>query len=583
MFTNQILASKFKEMKYSSAMYDSLAYIIIMGAFILLTVGLENISVKIEVVEQTAISLEPTNLPYYALMSVMRLLIAVVVSIIFTLIVATLAAKSKKAESIIIPSLDILQSIPILGYISFTVTGFMALFPGSALGLEMAAIFVIFTSQVWNMTFSFYQSLKTIPQDLQDAAEVMHLSAWKKFWTLEVPFAMPGLIWNTMMSMSGSWFFIVASEAVSVGATKYTLPGIGSYIAMAIEQKELYCVGYAILAMFIVILLYDQMIFRPMVNWADKFRCELTASEIKSTSLIERLFQRASYLHKLIAYIVAIVSKIDDALTIKTRRNKSFFKVSEKQKVLIEWVDNIIWFLVIVLIWAFIVKEIVHFFYHKIAFSEVVEVTYLGFITLIRIMAMIAISFVVWVPIGVYIGLRPMLAERVQPVIQFLAAFPANLFFPIAVILILHFKADPNIWLSPLMILGTQWYILFNVIAGASAIPNDLNEASTIFKIKGFLWWRKVALPGIYPYLITGLLTATGAAWNASIVAEAVSWGSTNLFATGIGSYITQKTTAGDFSHIALGIFVMCAYVVVFNKLLWRPLYYKAVKMNHLD
>ena len=469
---------------------------------------------------------------------------------------------------VLIPLLDILQSVPILGFLTFTVVFFLNLFPGQVFGAELACVFAIFTSQAWNMTFSMYQSMRNVPKDLEEASQSFHLSGWQRFWRLDVPFAMPGLIWNTMMSMSGGWFFVVASEAITVGDTTVTLPGIGSYVALAIKEQNLPAIGYAILAMFLVILAYDQLLFRPVVAWADKFRFEQTASASVPTSWVLDLFRRTRALRAL-TYPFAALNKAISNLHIAL---PSGLRIRIKPGPPSRMVDAT-WLAIIIASTGYAAWRIYHYLSATLSPADVVSAVGYGFITLARVVVLIALATLIWVPVGVWIGLRPKLAERIQPLAQFLAAFPANLAFPVFVVVIVRYGLNPNVWLSPLMILGTQWYVLFNVIAGATAFPTDLREAAGSFHLKGWRWWIKVILPGIFPYYITGAITASGGSWNASIVAEVASWGDTHLTATGLGAYIATATEAGDFPRVVLGIAVMCVLVTLFNRLLWRPLY----------
>jgi NitT/TauT family transport system permease protein len=470
---------------------------------------------------------------------------------------------------VLIPLLDILQSVPILGFLTFTVVFFMNLFPGRVFGAELACVFAIFTSQAWNMTFSMYQSMRNVPKDLEEASQSFHLSGWQRFWRLDVPFAMPGLIWNTMMSMSGGWFFVVASEAITVGNTTVTLPGIGSYVALAIQKQNLPAIGYAILAMLLVIIAYDQLLFRPVVAWADKFRFEQTASATAPSSWMLDLFRRTRALRAL-SYPFAAFNKAVSNLHIALPGR---LRTAAKVKGPPSRVVDALWLAFIIASTGYAAWKVYAYLSATLNPSDVVSAAGYGFITLARVIVLIALATLIWVPVGVWIGLRPKLAERLQPLAQFLAAFPANLAFPVFVVIIVRYGLNANIWLSPLMILGTQWYILFNVIAGASAFPTDLREAAGSFHLKGWRWWTKVILPGIFPYYVTGAITASGGSWNASIVAEVASWGDTHLTATGLGAYIATATEAGDFPRVVLGIAIMCVLVTLFNRLLWRPLY----------
>jgi NitT/TauT family transport system permease protein len=557
---------------------DLAAILLVLGIVILVGVGARQMVAPFVAAHPAEISLSPAALPLYTLRTVMRMLAALVASLIFTFTYATLAAKSRRAETILIPMLDVLQSVPILGYLSFTVVFFVSLFPGKVLGPELAAIFAIFTSQAWNMAFSFYQSLRTIPSDLDEASRSFRASAWQRFWRLEVPFAMPGLTWNMMMSMSGGWFFVVAAEAISVGDLQIALPGVGSYVATAIEHRDLGAVGWAIAAMTIAIILYDQLLFRPMVAWADKFRFEQTAALVTPKSWMLELFRRSMLVRQFCEPIgmgLHRAARVPLALPRRIRRATNW---SPPRRVV-----DVVWYGLLIFVIAYLGWLLLRYAGSALSWDDLRTATSNGALTLLRVAILIVLASMIWVPIGVSIGLRPKLRERIQPIAQFLAAFPANLLFPVAVFLIVRFDLTPKIWLSPLMILGTQWYIFFNVIAGASAFPSDFREAAASFRVRPWRWWREVMLPGIFPYYVTGAITASGGAWNASIVAEAVSWGPTKLSAGGLGAYIAQMTEAGNYPRIALGVAVMSMLVVAMNRLLWRPLYAFAERRTRLD
>ena len=562
--------------------WDFVAFPLIICIIAMAAIGFHETLAPMSTLKTQAISLDPANLPEYAMRTTLRMLAAMVASLIFTLVYGTLAAKSRRAGLVLVPILDILQSVPVLGFISFTVTFFLALFPSRVLGAELAAIFAIFTSQAWNMTFSFYQSLRTVPRDLDEVSRGFHLTSWQRFWKLEVPFSMPGLIWNMMMSMSGGWFFVVASEAITVGNQTITLPGIGAYLAQAISDKNLGAIGWVILTMTVVILAYDQFLFRPLIAWADKFRMENTASGDAPQSWLLDLVRRTRLIHQLLVpagWFFAKAARIPLRLPLSGAMRFTLPKVEKKASRTVD----IAWAAFLLLGTAYIVWRVVSFVSTGVTMAEVGHVIMLGLITLLRVVVLISIASVIWVPVGVWVGLRPKLAEKLQPLAQFLAAFPANLLFPVFVIVIARFHLNADIWLSPLIVLGTQWYILFNVIAGATSYPNDYREAATNFRIRGWQWWRQAILPGIFPYYVTGAITASGGAWNASIVSEAVQWGTTRIEAHGLGAYIAQTTAAGDFPKIILGIAVMSLFVTLFNRLLWRPLYAFAEAKLRLD
>lgn len=524
------------------------------------------------------LSLDPVHLPAYLLRSALRMLLALGLSLLFTLTYAPLAAKVPSLGRVMIPLLDILQSIPILGFLSITVTGFIALFPGNLLGVECAAIFAVFTSQAWNMAFSLYASLRTVPGDLREAASMFHLSAWRRFWRLELPFAAPGLIWNMMMSVSGGWFFVVASEAISVSGQTIMLPGIGSYIALAIQQRDMTAIGWAILAVFVAILIYDQLFFRPLVAWAEKFKFEQQPGDEVPDSWLLTLMQRARLPRAAAGVLGSRWSWLTDHLSRPRSRSQ---RPPHPWPALPSW-SRALWNTTLALGALAAAAALAAFVHAEIGMAEVGWVLLDGCVTALRVIVLILIASLIWVPIGVWIGMRPKLTQRVQPIAQFFAAFPANLLFPVVVVLIVHFDLNVDIWTSPLMVLGTQWYILFNVIAGAASLPSDLRDAAGNLGLRGLLRWRRFILPGIFPAYLTGAITASGGSWNASIVAEVVSWGHTTLVATGLGAYIARATAIGDFPRVALGISVMCLFVMVFNRFIWRRLYDLAAERLHI-
>jgi NitT/TauT family transport system permease protein len=559
-----------KVSRRAAALWDLVAVLLVLGGLVLLAQASRDLMQPLPEPGVGAIDLDPSALPKYALRTSLRMLAAMVLSLAFTFTYATWAAKSRRAERVLIPLLDILQSVPILGFISVTVVFFMSLAPGQMLGAEMAAVFAIFTSQAWNMAFSFYQSLRTVPRELTEASHSFRLGPWMQFCKLEVPFAMPALIWNMMMSMAGGWFFVVASEAISVGNTTVTLPGIGSYIALAIAERDLGAIFWAIGAMLVVILIYDQLLFRPLVAWADRFRFEQEAGAAPAGSWVLTMLRRS----RLVALAVTPLARAwrwTYRISQGPAKEGPFVRKGAGTRIS-AWLDRL-WYCVIVAICFAALWKIVAFVLEGVRPVEVGTAFLLGLATMVRVFVLIALASVVWVPVGVWLGLRPGAARIAQPIVQFMAAFPANLLFPLAVSAIVALRLDPDVWLSPLMILGAQWYILFNVIAGASTIPSELRDIGANLRVRGWLWWRRIALPAVFPFYMTGAITASGGSWNASIVAEVASWGDTTLKAHGLGAYIAEATEAGDFHRIVLGIAVMSAFVVVINRAFWRPLY----------
>ena len=555
--------------RYVPGGWDLLAFVLVCAFFIYVAQAAHGLIGSLAYLQATPISLNPGALIGYAARTTLRMLIAMLASLIFTFTYATLAAKSRRAEVILVPLLDFLQSVPILSF-SITILFFLQLTPGRVAGAELAAVFLIFTSQAWNMAFSFYHSLRSIPDELVEVARNFQLSPWIRFWRLEVPFAMPALIWNMMMSMSGGWFFVTVSEAISVGNTTVTLPGVGSYIALAIEQKNLAAIGWAIAAMFVVILLFDQLLFRPLTASADWFRLEQEAGFTATRSWALTMMRRSR--------LLGLVSRAFAAMLragMKPQARAAAAVARPASPWDARWVDYA-WYTLLILIGLGALWKTTWFVLSEVEFAEIGHVIGLGFITLLRVAVLIAIASLIWVPIGVWVGLRPRVASIAQPIAQFLAAFPANLLFPIVVSAVVTLRLTPDIWLSPLMILGTQWYILFNVIVGASAIAPDLRYASENLGVHGWLWWRRVALPAVFPFYVTGAITASGGSWNASIVAEVVSWGDEKLTAHGLGAYIANATATGDFQRSVLGTVVLSLFVVSLNRVFWRPLYARA-------
>ncbi|KQZ26890.1 ABC transporter permease subunit [Duganella sp. Root1480D1] len=514
------------------------------------------------------VSLDPAALPYYLLRTILRMFAALGVSLVFAFVFAAVAAKYRLAEKVLVPLLDVLQSVPVLGFQAIAIAPFIALFPGSQMGVECAAIFAIFTSQAWNMAFSLYQSMRAVPAELHEASRMFRLSAWQRFWRLELPFAMPGLLWNMMMSMSGGWFFLVAAEAISVAGQDVKLPGIGAYIAVAIEAENGRAIAWAIGAMFVGIVMYDQLFFRPLLVWADKFRFEELDGEVGRRSWLLDWVRRSRIASRLTGKAWRLMRSTLGWFPARPVDTAVAGKAARRWRLPARAADTL---LLVLAVWAS--YRVAAFIHTEVGWREAAGVFGLGLATLARVAVLIALASLFWVPVAVWIGLRPRYAQKIQAVAQFLAAFPVNLLFPVVVYSVLHLGLNPDIWLSPLMVFGTQWYILFNVVAGASTLSTDLRLAAANLGLKGWLKWRRVYLPAVFPSYVTGAVTACGGSWNASIVAEYVTWGKTTLVAHGLGSYVKQMTDAGDFPRIALGIGVMCVFVMAINRFVWSRLY----------
>lgn len=562
-----------KPCAYNLWIVNVTAIMIIIFTFGILFFGLQEMSSPIYLANKP-VSLNIEDLPYYALRTSMRFIVAIVCSLIFSLIYAILAAKNARMRKILIPLLDVFQSVPVLGYLSFTIAFFIALDPGNILGIEMAIIFALFSSQAWNIAFSIYQSFVTIPIEIQEVARIYKLNKWQIFWRLELPFAMPGIIWNIVLSVSSSWFFIVVSEAISVGDKIYNLPGLGVYIAIALKNMDYYALFASLSTILFVIIIFNQLCFGPLAVWSEQFRYEFNSKTQNHSYYIYTLFKKSS------------ITKILEApLTYCIRIFLSFTlpKIISRYIIQIGYLLELI-FWIIFIYSIFLTYKILHqLCYGHIFLDDVKHVIELGAITALRIFVMVSLASFIWVPIGIVISTKASVVHKIQPLIQLLTSIPANLYFPIFVIGISKFNLNPEIALGGMMIIGSQWYILYNIIAGGITIPTELTEISESFHLKGLQKWTKILLPAIFPFYITGMISATGAAWNASIVSEIVSFGNSTISATGIGAYIVVNTNNGDLARVALGVIIMIFYVVTINKILWDPLYVYASKKFRLD
>ncbi len=543
--------------------------------------------------KHSEISLDLWLLPYYTAETTIRMFIGLGFSLLITFVLGALAAKSKRAENIIIPAIDILQSIPILGFFAITISGFLVLFPTSLWGAQSAVIFGIITAQVWNMILSFYQSLKTVPKELREAADMCQLSAWQRFLKLEVPFSIPGLVWNTMMSMSACWFMVVASETIVVNFSSsqsipINLPGIGSFIDAANNALDFGAVGTAILMMIITIVIYDQLLFRPLIAWSEKFVLGENQSEVYADSWFLKVLQKSvavSFITKLFTqFTTSIVNLKLFKRALDKAYNQKKHKKADKQE---NTLQRVLWITVtsgVILALCYFAYQTVFRGKSSIDLTETMKVFGYGLFTGLRVVFLIIITSIIWVPIGVWIGMRPKIAQKVQPYAQMAAAFPVNVLYGVFGTLVITFNLNFNVWCIVLMALGTQWYILFNVIAGALAIPEELKLAAVNMQLKGIAKWKKFLIPAVMPYYVTGAITAAGGAWNASIVCEYINWGKGSIIqASGLGSYISEYTNVqGDHTaNILLGVIVMCILVIASNKLFWRRLYnYSANRFN---
>jgi NitT/TauT family transport system permease protein len=521
---------------------------------------------------QVHLSTDIADVPYYAARSLLRMFIALALSTAFALIYGTAAARLRRIGKVMVPVLDVLQSIPILVFLPIALTFFIKIFPDSLLGLELAAIFVIFTSQAWNMTFSFYHSLISQPVELDEAARMYRLTKWQRFWKLDAPSSMIGLVWNMMMSMGGGWFFLTASEAVTVfvrgKGISESLPGIGSYMGAAVSQGSFSKVLIAIIVMVILVVGTNFFLFRPLVAWSDKFRLESSESAERPKSIVLNILRSSS----IPGYLGRATRPIGRFLDRATRP----FGLAEyplHTDVRKRQLGDVIFWTAIAIGAAVVAIVSLLYLNRHLGFGRFPSLVAFGLATFLRVVVLLVISTVIWVPVGVKIGMNPRLARYAQPVVQVLASFPAILLFPFATLIFIDLGLPLDYGAIVLMMLGAQWYILFNVIAGASSIPNDLREMMAMMGLTRSQRWRKVILPAIFPAYVTGGITAAGGAWNASIVAELVTWNHHTLNAYGLGNYIARASAQGRFALLLAGGVVMSAFVVLVNRLFWRRLY----------
>ncbi|MGA2430375.1 MAG: ABC transporter permease subunit [Candidatus Acidiferrum sp.] len=517
------------------------------------------------------ISQSPRALPLYALYSVVRIAIAYALSLVFALGYGYVAASSRRAEVVLVPLLDILQSIPVLSFLPGVMLAMVALFPHKQIGVELGSILLIFTGQVWNIAFSFYSSLKTQPRELREAAIIYRFGYWQKFLQLDLPFSTIGLVWNSMMSVAGGWFFLMACEMFVLGDRDFRLPGLGSFLQTAAGNGDTRAILWGLAAMVGVIVLLDQLIWRPVIVWADKFKFEQVESASATPNTLLRLLGRASLV---IRGYRMIVSPVTDWLirtfAVGARRAVATFSVPKQ--------DRTRRVLLIVLAGVILVGLGVAVYHAVGELSDLHRADYFDLLrsaalTFLRVNAALLIGALWTVPVGVAIGSNPRLSRIAQPLAQLAASIPATALFPVILLFLIRLRGGLEIAAMALMLLGTQWYILFNVIAGAMAIPTDLKEAASIFRFGSWDRWRYLILPAIFPYLITGMVTASGGAWNASIIAEYFHFQGKILSAPGLGSTISRASDAGRFDVLLAATLIMATVVVLINRLVWRRLY----------
>jgi NitT/TauT family transport system permease protein len=516
---------------------------------------------------QAEISLSPLSLPKYALFSVLRIAVAYVISFVFTLIYGYTAAYNRRAEKFMIPLLDTLQSIPVLSFLPGVMISMVALFPNRQLGVELGSILLIFTGQVWNMTFSFYSSLKTIPAEMREAARAYRLSWWQRFWQLELPQAAIGLIWNSMMSVAGGWFFLMACEMFVLGSRDFRLPGLGSYLQTAANAGDTRAIVWGITTMIGTIVAIDQIIWRPVIAWAQKFKLGQVSGEAPRSPILSLL--RGSKLLPFVSrsWIFPLREKLD--LHFARMRQEPW--LSSESKRISRWLVGPVGLLVLSGI-AYALAKMFSMISTLSAF-EVRHILLGTGATFLRVEFALLLAAIWTIPVGVAIGLRPRLSAIAQPVAQVAASVPATALFPIILLILIRVGGGLGIGSIVLLLIGTQWYILFNVIAGATAIPADLKEVCSVYRLSALDRWRNLFLPAIFPYLITGFVTASGGAWNASIVAEYFHFRGETVSTIGLGAIISQATDSGSFRVLLAATVMMAMIVVTLNRLVWRRLY----------
>jgi NitT/TauT family transport system permease protein len=527
---------------------------------------------------QPEIHLNPAALPKYALFSLARITIAYAISLVLTLIYAYVAAHNARAERILIPLLDTLQSIPVLSFLPAVMVSMVALFPTQQLGVELGSILLIFTGQVWNMTFSVYSSMKNIPREMLEAAETYRLSWWQRFVQLELPYSAIGLIWNSIMSVAGGWFFLMACEMFVLGNRDLRLPGLGSYLQTAANAGNTAAIVWGLAVMIAVIVLMDQIVWRPLIAWSEKFKFEQVESAQTPRSPILDLLRRSRVLSR--AGRVAVAPAYE-ALTLYFARRNIASSHKHRRSTARKWIARVL--AVAALLGVLFAMGKMGVMLAALTRPELREILVGAGATFLRVELTLVLAGLWTIPVGVYIGLRPRLAAIAQPIAQIAASVPATALFPIVLLFLIRLGGGLGIGSIVLLLLGTQWYILFNVIAGATAIPADLKEVCDVFSFGRIERWRRLLLPGIFPYLITGFVTASGGAWNASIVAEYFRFQNRTFSTTGLGAVISQATDRGNFPVLLGATVVMAVIVVTINRLLWRPLYALAATRFKLE
>ncbi len=540
---------------------------ILLGLGVLLYFGIRLAQAVPQVIQGPIINLTPASLPLYASLSVGRMLAAYFLSILFSVIYGRAAANSQRAERVLLPLLDVLQSVPILSFLPVVLLSLSALLPQNV-AAELASILLIFTSQAWNLTFAWYQSLTTIPKELREASTIFRFNSWMRFKVLELPFAAVSLIWNSVMSWAGGWFFLMAAEIFTVGQRDFRLPGLGAYLQAAANQGDIQALLWGIAVLILVVVLLDQLVWRPLLAWSERFKLTLVSDDAEVSSWFYELLRTSRILDRLQSGLVQPLSERLDAWVQHQFPPASSLPTKNVRR-------SIGSYLIIVVVVAGLGYGVYRLagMLFSLDLAEWLQILLGLCATLLRVVAALFLALLWTIPIGVAIGTNRRLANLLQPVVQIIASIPATALFPAFLLLLLNLPGGLNLAAVLLMLMGTQWYLLFNIIAGASSIPQDLKYTTTMLQIRGWARWRTLILPALFPYVITGAITASGGAWNASIVAEHVAFAGKSYNVTGIGSVIAQATAVGNYGLLLAGTLSMVLVVVLLNRLVWRRLY----------
>ncbi len=551
-------------------------------AVLLLIVAVLYVGIRIAaqtpaIVQGPTIILDPRALPWYALLSVGRMLAAYLLSLAFSLIYGYMAARNRLAERLLMPLLDVLQSVPILSFLPIVLLSLNVLLP-QAIAIELASIVLIFTSQAWNLTFSWYQSLTTAPTDLGDVATLFRFSPWLRFRVLELPFAAVGLIWNSVMSWAGGWFFLMAAEIFTVGEKDFRLPGLGSYLQTAANAGDVTAIFWGVATLLVIVVLFDQFVWRPLLAWGERFRMEMVERDEPSTSWFYHLLHRSRLLNWLSEHVTTpLLDKLDLAFV-----QRGHVRAASKSRSVIGPALPYVAVALLAVGLAYGSAQAAGLLL-TLPLTAWVQIASATLATLLRVVAALLIALVWTVPVGVFIGTRPRAAVVLQPVVQMMASLPATALFPTFLLVFLRLPFGLDLAALLLMLMGIQWYVLFNVIAGASAIPRDLDFTARLLQLRGWARWRTLILPALFPYLITGMITAVGAAWNASVVAEYVQFGGHTYATRGLGALIAQTTAHGDYSLLLAATLTMIFVVVITDRLFWHRLYRLAEEQYRME